>query len=605
MPRPLLLLAMLGALGLALPLAAMPDAARTLVGEAQVALRKADGIAAEARLKRALEAGATRPDVAAAMGEALILQGEYPRAAQWLQAQPFASDQQAYGWRMAGLLLRHQGNLAGAGAAFAKALAVAPKDPLLWVEIGRLRYVSGQQIQAIEAAQRALELGPDNVRALEFRAQLLRDAEGDAAALPLYEKALEEAPDDLSLLGNYAAALGELGRARDMLVITRRMIGIAPRAPYAFYLEAVLAARAGKPDLARSLLAKTKGKLGDVPAAQLLSGVLELEAGNANVAATQFEQLLDRQGANQRVQLLLARALSEAGSTDALIARFAPLAQRSDAPAYLLTLLGRAYEEQGDRIAAAPLLDRAASAMAQPLVALPESDPPAVLAPRWLASPDAPGAALPYVRALLGTRDLAGAGRAAARFLQLRPGSAEALALQGDVELVAGRGAAAMDHYLLSAQVRFTDQLLLRIGQAGEQGGRRVDPVWLTARYLSAFPANRLAARLAAGQAARAGEWPVSRSLLENLRARGGNRDVRLLADLSLAQLRSGDPEAALDSASRAWELQPASPVAAQARGTALAALGQDRPLALALLEQARRIGGDNPLLAEARGKLR
>ena len=92
--------------------------------------------------------------------------------------------------------------------------------------------------------------------------------------------------------------------------------------------------------------------------------------------------------------------------------------------------------------------------------------------------------------------------------------------------------------------------------------------------------------------------------MLESLRQRGGNRDVRLLADLSLAQLRSGDAAAALESAERAYALAPSSGVAAQARGMALAELGRDPDLARQLLDKARTIGGDNPLLVQARRKL-
>jgi Flp pilus assembly protein TadD len=84
-----------------------------------------------------------------------------------------------------------------------------------------------------------------------------------------------------------------------------------------------------------------------------------------------------------------------------------------------------------------------------------------------------------------------------------------------------------------------------------------------------------------------------------------GHGDARLLADLSLARLRSGDAEAALASAEAAYRLQRASPVAAQARGMALAKLGRDPELAKALLDKAERIGGGNPLLKEARAQLR
>ena len=105
---------------------------------------------------------------------------------------------------------------------------------------------------------------------------------------------------------------------------------------------------------------------------------------------------------------------------------------------------------------------------------------------------------------------------------------------------------------------------------------------------------------MAANQAALNADWPTALLLLESLRDRGGNRDVRLLADLSLVQLRGGDLPAALASAQRAWELQPSSPVAAQALGMVLAATGKDATSARQLLQQARRMGGNNQLLAQA-----
>jgi len=93
--------------------------------------------------------------------------------------------------------------------------------------------------------------------------------------------------------------------------------------------------------------------------------------------------------------------------------------------------------------------------------------------------------------------------------------------------------------------------------------------------------------------------------LLDNADQRLGHGDVRLLADLSLAQLRGGDAEMALASAEAAYRLQRASPVAALARGMALAKLGRDPDLAASLLDKAERIGGSNPLIKEARAQLR
>jgi len=579
----LVLAALAGGAVLAAPLAALPTGAGERIKAAAAALEKGDGIAAEAELDRALEGGAARTDVAAAMGEALIAQGQLVRAREWLAPGRFTPATEAYGWRMTGLLEQREGNLAAAGRAYDRALALSPKDPQLWVDIGRMRYAGGEQIQAIEAANYALELGPDHPRALELRAQLLRDAGDQVGALALFDRALETAPDDLDLLAGQAATLGEMGRATEMLEVVRRMTELAPRHPQALYLQAVLAARAGKVDLARAILVRLGDRLAEVPSAMLLSAVLELEAGNAHVAADQLEELAERQPANPRVQMVLARALYQAGEHGRLFARFAPLAARPDAPAYLLDLLGRAYEEKGDRAAAAPLLGRAAAAAPRPVMPI---------AGEGGAGP------VPSVRALLLAGNTAQARQVAQRFLTSRPGSYEALYLAGDTDLAAGQAAQALPRYQAASLVRFPDSLLLRISLAYERTGQVQASRQLVGRYLLAMPQSPLAARIAAGQSAFARDWDQARILLESLRRRGGNRDVRLLADLSFAQLRGGDAAAASESAARAWSLQPASPVAAQAWAMALAESGQDKALASQLIEQARRSGGDNPLLA-------
>lgn len=602
-PKPLLLLAV-AALALSAPGLAMPESAEGSFKAAKAALDRGDGIAAEAELERAASAGANRTELAASMGEALLAQGEFDEARKWLGPGQFAKDDMAYGWRMLALLERRQGNLPAAGKALDQGLAVSPKDPLLWVEVGRLRYVGGEQLQAIEAAERALTLDPENVRALELRAQLLRDSTGPIAALPVYEKALGLAPKDLDLLGGYAAALGEAGRSAEMLTVTRRMLAQNAASWQAFFLQAVLAARGGNNDLARAMLGRLGNRQDRIPAALLLGGTLELEAGNANVAAAKLGALVDRQPANRAARLLLARALYESGDHNQLFARFGAEADRADASPYLLGLLGRALEDRGDRQGAAQLLDRAAGANDQPL--RPIFAPPAgELAAGFAADPASAGWAAPYARALLANDNLAGASSVAQRFLDLRPGSADALGLAGDMALARGAAQQALDLFVSSAKVRFPAQMLPRIAGAYERMGQGGAVQPLIAQYLAAFPRSRIALRMAANQAALAGDWAGARAILENLVQRGGGGDWRLLCDLSLAQLRSGDAKAASINARQAWLLQPASALTNQAYGMALAEAGGETGQTRQLLEAAQRIGGDNPLLAEARKKLK
>lgn len=592
------------ALAISGPLPAMPDPAQGYAERARAALGRGDGIAAQADLAKALDAGAARRDVAAAMGEALLIQGNNQAARAWLEAGQFAKGDAAYGWRMLGLLERRSGNLAAAGAAYDKALAAAPRDPQLWVDIGRLRYLGGEHLQAIAASEQALAAGPDNIRALEFKAELLRDAQGWAAALPFYARAADLAPKDLGLLGGYAATLGESGRLHDMLKVTRRMLAIDPKHPAAWQLQAALAARAGKIELARAMLNRIGAKVETSPSGQLLAAMLELEAGNTRLTIGLLEPLDRAQGANHRVQLLLARAYLAAGDHAALFARFDAAVRREDAPTYLLTVFARAHEERGDRLAAAVFLDRAAPSRVLPIAGIVPSSQQGNRFGAWSAEPANSEVAVANARVLLSTGNVAGADDVAQRLLQVRPGSVDALGLAGDMSLVDARPDQAIERYLQSAKVRFPDHLLLRIDDAYARAGRAWQGQALTSGYLAAYPGSLLAARLAADYSANSGDWGHARALLESLQTRGLRRDARLFADLSLAQLRSGDGAAARLTAERGWHLAPQDPATALAWGVALADQGHDRARARQLLDLAKDLGGDNPQLVAARKKL-
>ena len=58
--------------------------------------------------------------------------------------------------------LRDAGNLGSAAATLERALAIAPEDPLLWVELAEVRLDEGNRLVAEEMAQKALTLTPPN-----------------------------------------------------------------------------------------------------------------------------------------------------------------------------------------------------------------------------------------------------------------------------------------------------------------------------------------------------------------------------------------------------------------------------------------------------------
>lgn len=552
------------ALAAATPGTADSGSTDSLMHEARAALAKGDGIAAEAALRKALAAGLPREAVAARMGEALLDQGELVQAREWLAPGRFTKGEAAHGWRVLGRLEMAQHNLAASDAAFARALKLAPGDSRLWVDIARLRYVSGQELAAQDAANEAVRLNPDDIRALELRGLLVRDQFGLTAAVPWLEEGLKRRSDDLSLLGEYAATLGELGRTREMLVVTRQMLRQAPRNPRAWFLQAVLAARAQQFGVARQMLAKAGPQALATPAVLLLSGLLETTAGNTNLAVERLDLLARQQPHNVIVRHALARALADTGNPHLLIARLGDAARAPGASPYLLTLVARAYEDSGRRDLAAPLLDRAAAAAAGPAQVIAEPSPIGVLALRYNDAPGDAAAAIPYVRKLLAGGDAAGAAPVAERIVAAAPASASAQALAGDVRLLRGDLAGAVEGYRRAGAVRLSDDLLLRLVEAYVRSGQGAAARQLVSGTLATSPRNRTAMRLAAGFAAEDGNWPVAADALGWLAATGDARDARLMADLAIARTRAGRSNAAA-SAQQALRLQRAAPTANRA----------------------------------------
>ncbi|MBC2664836.1 tetratricopeptide repeat protein [Novosphingobium flavum] len=540
------------------PGGAVEGAAAGLVRQADAALGRSDGIAAEMALRKAMAAGLPREAAAARMGEAFIDQRDPAKARKWLAPGQFSRDEALRGFRLLGQLEMNAGNLAAAGRALDRALAIAPGNSGLWLDIARLRYAGGEQVQSVAAAQRAVELDPGSPRVLQYRGLMVRDRFGLAAGLPWFEAGLKQHPNDLGLLSEYAATLGEIGRAREMVAVTRRMIELDPGNGRALFLQAVLAARAGDVALARRLLGRVSGEVAGRPSTQLLQGIVELEAGNARHAAGLFDALSQRQPQNRLVRLLLARSLAASGEARRLVDSFSAEALRPDASPYLQTLVARAYEDLGQRDQAAPFLDRAARGSPGMAAAVAEAGAPGSLAAVQGERPGQPDAAVPYARALLGAGQAQAAAAVTERLVQLSPGSAESQIAAGDLRLMRGDLAGAVDAYRISAAVRLGDDLLVRLVEAYGRAGLSGEAEALVGRLRASSPHDRTAMRLAAGFAARRGDWAEAAALLRWLSAKGGGRDARIEADLAFALLRAGDGKGAMAAAGRAWAMQPA-----------------------------------------------
>lgn len=489
--------------------------------QATAALERRDPIAAEVTLREAIRQGVPADALRAQLAQALLARNERRDARKVLGEGGFTPDTAELGWRIKGQLELAEGNLGAAAQAFDQALKIDPQDSDLWVQIASMRFTAGEQALSIEAAEQAVQLGPRNPRALALRGMLIREQFGLAAALPWFEAALGVLPDDPALLGEYAATLGDMGKYRDMLVVCRKLALVDPKNPRPLFQQAVLAARAGKTDLARAILLRTGSAFRDMPAAILLNGILEYRAGNTNLAVEQFDRLVRLQPDNLQARALLARALARQGDWRQLAQRFDSDAQSTFTRPYLKMLVGQAWVHLGQKARGQALIAAAGKAVPVPYAPIRADAPLAVLALRYDDAPNFASNAVPYIRALLAAGQGAEAQGVADRLRDANPGAAEANLLSGDVRMMRGDAAHALVDYSNGAAIRFNEPVLWRMDAALRALGRTADADSMTSRYLLQNPNSVPAMKLLAASWTQGPRQSAGQTVRAALRARG------------------------------------------------------------------------------------
>ncbi|MFD1033816.1 tetratricopeptide repeat protein [Sphingomonas hankookensis] len=554
--------------------------AQAILARTQLAL--GDGAAAQASLDRAAKAGFDPRRAHQLRAHARLLQGDAAGAI--AEADQTVPRYRGYATTIRAQAVAVSGDVKAALATLETRVAQAPHDAMAWTALGRMRWRAGDMVGASNASAVAVQADPASPDALWFRAETMRSQYGLVASLPWYESALARDPYAHDTLIDYAATLGDAGRARDMLAAVRRAMAVRPGSPRGLYLQAVLAARAGDTATARSVLDKAGRGLAGSPGALLLSGSIGLADGQAAQAAIPLRELVARQPSNLTARKLLALALLQSDSAREAFDTILPVASRGDADSYTLLLAARALERIGDRANAALLFDRAATLVRGRSTAFATGENLATLTNDAAAAPGNPAATLPLVRALAATGDTAGALAAAQALADANPGSPAAQLVLGDALAGAGQMAAAATTYARAATSRFDEATMLRLVDARDRAGQRDAASATLSLFLTQNPGNVAALRLLGGWQLAAGDNDTAIETLESLRERVGDRDVAVLAMLAQAYAGADQPDAAQGYASAAYALAPSNPMAADALGWALYAgdnIGAAVPLAV------------------------
>ena len=187
--------------------------------------------------------------------------------------------------------------------------------------------------------------------------------------------------------------------------------------------------------------------------------------------------------------------------------------------------------------------------------------------------------------------------RRAARLRDANPGAPDAYIVYGDALSAAGRDGDAAQAYARAANVRFSEDVALRLVSAWQRAGQANRALQVVSLFLEQNPQSIAVNRMAARVRMDLGDWQGALDALSLIEAKTGRQDALLMADMAWALSKLGKNDKALAYAAYAYRLQPASPVTADVLGWQLLQTGKDKQAAVDLLEKAVALTPDNPLL--------
>lgn len=573
-----------------------PSNAAARIAQARLSLDLGQWDIAAEQLERVADLGAPASETSYLLAHVRLFQGNYPDALTLADAALAGDRHGEYATRIRAAALVAMGNADAGRAELEGAIARGWRTAEVWTDLARLYMGVGNLGAALPAAAQAVQVGPRNVKALVLAAELDRKRFGLAAAVPWYRKALEVDKNDVDAMLGLAATLGDAGANRELLDLTRRVLSLDQRNARAWYLQAVMAARTGRFDLARSLLARTSGQLDGEPAVLLLRGAIDLHDGAHEQAIDRFSDLVELQPANLTARRLLAAAYAQAKDHDGVIQTLRGLAARADADSYTLTLMGRALEAKGDRVAAAELLDRASNPQLRPPQAL-VTVPLAKAAADNANSPLDARTAIPLIAAQMGAGQAGAALGKAAEIARRNPGVPAAQVLLGDVQGAIGNWPAAASSYKVAANLDFSEATALRFARALVNSGDAMGAAEVVDLYLSQNPQSIPMRLMMVDIHMAAGRWQSAIAALDIVRARLGNRDAVVLNNLDWASTKASNANAGARFARAAYGLMPSNPAIAATYGWAIHREGAERVRAVALLEKAVGMAPLDPAL--------
>ncbi len=318
-----------------------PDNAQARILLAEVYIDAGDAVSAEKELRKAQALGTKPHDILPRLGKALLMQGQYEKLLDEVQADPATPDQTDLALLRASAYLG-LAKFDQAKELFEFALKKDPDSSAALLGMARIALVSQQLATATQLIEQTIAKHPSDIEALRLQGDVLRmQGKNDAARL-VYGRILSLRPNNtqaqIDIADLYIQA-GKFAEARAAVGAARKM---APNSLLVLYTQALLDYREKNFKLALAALQQVLRAAPEHMPSLLLIGAVELALGADQQAAQYLQKFLDANPKHRYASQLLASLALKNGNPETAIDLLSPLLRVDQNDVGLLTLAGEA-----------------------------------------------------------------------------------------------------------------------------------------------------------------------------------------------------------------------------------------------------------------------
>lgn len=321
--------------------------ARWLLGLLYV---KADlGGEAEKELLKARQLGVNDESIKYPLGEALLLQHEYKRVLEVIQAGNQTTPRNRAGiLRLHGDAMLGLGKLGEACPLYRQSLEIDKAQAPSYWGLANCAMAKKNLSEARAHLDNAINVDPNNADTWAAVGDFERYSKNTQAAETAYTTALKHKPNHLLARFNRAILYISAGKMEAAQADLGKIRQIAPRHVIAHYLQALIEAGSKKSEAALQSVQQALVTGPDFMPAVLLLGTLQFEQKAYNQSAKNLERYLNVYPGNLEVRKLLAAIYLKLKQPEQALAVLTPFLEKNKDDVQLLALAGEAYLRNED-----------------------------------------------------------------------------------------------------------------------------------------------------------------------------------------------------------------------------------------------------------------